>query len=93
LTTIEEDHDDVRQRTRAEATANGQMHTVPQATPLPLLVIKLARHGQIAILDAAAAAAVGADEQLAHGARDTDATAVGALNDIAHGGRAGDYER
>ena len=68
LTTIEEDHDDVRQRTRAEATANGQMHTVPQATPLPLLVIKLARHGQIAILDAAAAAAAGADEDLAQGA-------------------------
>lgn len=80
LTTIEEDHDDVRQGTRAEAAVNGQMHTIPQPPPLALLVIKLTRHGQIAILDAAAAAAVGADEQLARGARETDATAVGALD-------------
>jgi hypothetical protein len=50
---------------------------------------ELARHGQIAILDAAAAAAVGADEQLAQGTRDPDATAIRAIDDIAHGERAG----
>ena len=88
LTTIEEDHNDLRQGTRAEATVNGHTHTIPQP-PLALLVTKLTRHGQIAILDAAAAAAVGADEQLAHGAREADATAVGRLT----GGRAGHYKR
>jgi hypothetical protein len=56
-------------------------------------VIELARHGQIAVLETAAAAPVGADEELAHGARDPDATAVRALDVIAHGERAGGYER
>jgi len=69
------------------------MHTVPQTPSLPLLVIELARHGQIAVLETAAAAAVGADEDLAQGRRDRDATAVGVLDDIAHGERAGGYER
>jgi len=35
LTTIEENQGDVRQRTRAQASANGQVRAVPQAPPLP----------------------------------------------------------
>ena len=93
LTTIEEDHDDVRQRTRAEAPANGQVHAVPHTPPLPLWVIALARHGQMAVLETAAAAGVGADEDLAQGARDPDATAIRAIHHIAHGERAEGYER
>ena len=42
---------------------------------------------------AAAAAGVGADEDLAQGTRDRDATAMGAIHDIAHGKRVGGYER
>jgi len=87
--TIEEDHDHVRQRTRTEASANSQMHTVPQTPPLPLLVIDLTRHGHMAVVETAAAAGVGADEDLAQGTRDPDATAIGTIHDIAHGKRGG----
>ena len=93
LTAIEEDHDDIRQRTWAEATANGQMHAVPQTPPLPLLLIEFARHRHMTVLETPAAAGVGADEQLAQGPRDPDATAIRAIDDIAHGERAGGYER
>jgi hypothetical protein len=47
----------------------------------------------MAVLETAAAAGVGADEDLAQGARDPDATAIRAIHHIAHGERAEGYER
>jgi hypothetical protein len=44
----------------------------------------------MAVLKTAAPAGVGADKDLAQGARDPDATAIRAIDDIAHGERARD---
>jgi hypothetical protein len=65
------------------------VHAVPQPSPLPLLLIEFARHRQMTVLETSAAAGVGADEQLAQGTRDPNATAIRAIDDIAHGERAG----
>jgi hypothetical protein len=56
---------------------------------LPPSKAPLARHGQMAVLETAAAAGVGADEDLAQVPRDPDAKAIRAIDDIAHGERAG----
>jgi hypothetical protein len=47
----------------------------------------------MAALETAAAAGVGADEDLALDPRDPDATAIRAIHEIAHGERASGYER
>ena len=89
LATVEEKHHHVGERAGAEATSDGQVDAIAKLAPLPFAVIEVARDGRVAVLDAPAAAAVGADEELAQHARDVDAPAVGAIDDVTHAQRVG----
>src|SRR5882762_8721777 len=88
LAAVEEEHHHVGERAGAEATSDGQVDAVAELPPLPFTVIEVARDGRVAVLDAPAAAAVGADEELPKHPRDVDAPAVGAIDDVPHGQRA-----
>src|SRR5262249_59863242 len=84
LPPLEEQHDHVGEGAGAETAANGEVHAIAQAPPLPLLVVELARHRLVAVLHPPAAAGVRADEELAERACHVDAAAVGARDDVAH---------
>src|SRR2546430_10669316 len=92
LSAVEEQHDHVGEAEGAEAAADGEVDAVTQAPSLPLVVEPRARHRREAGLGAAAAAAVGADEEVAARARHLEASAVGSGHDVAHGGVDGGRE-
>jgi len=79
---IEEEQDDVRQRARSEAPADGEMDGVPQPAPLPFRVERLRRHRGEAVVRPPAAAARRADEELSAEAGHVHGAPVGARHDV-----------
>ena len=80
---VEEEQDHVGQGAGAEAAADGQVHDVAEPAALPLVVVELGGHRREAILGAPAAAAGGADEELAARPGHVDQPAVGPDDEIA----------
>jgi len=89
--TIEEEKDDVAERARTEAAADGEVYDVAEPSALPLVVVELGRHRREPVVGATATAAGGADEELAAWTHHVDEAAVGADDEItaAHRGLQG----
>src|SRR5581483_6285372 len=80
---VEQQQRHVGERAGPQAAALGEMDAVAQLPPLPLLVIEVHRDRGVAAIRVAAAAASGADEQVALLADHVDGLAIGAEDEVA----------